>query len=122
LHNHIRDEFGIKFRKVGGVTDFRPVAREHIVSSAGGAIGFKSDLFELMSSVFISPIGAGGNVEPNLSVYFVGVMSVAEDRNNFALELWAARFLLRMLVAKDKIDDQRSGYCYEYSKCRRLSS
>jgi hypothetical protein len=68
------------------------------------AIGFELDLFELVCAILISPVRPGGDVEPNLSVDLVGIVCVAEDGNNFSLQLWSGLLRLRVSASEDEVD------------------
>jgi hypothetical protein len=74
------------------------------------SVRFKFDLFQLVSAILISLVGPGVDIESNLAVDLVGVVSVCEDGNYFSLQLGAGRLGLRVFAAEDKVNDQRRRY------------
>ena len=84
-------------------------------------MGFKFDLLELVSAILVGPVGSGGYIESHLAVDLVGVVGIAEDGDDFPLQLGAGLIGLNVFAAEDEVHNQRRGYRNKQPKRRSLA-
>src|SRR6185295_8217053 len=116
LDDHVRDKLSIELSQVRGVAHLGAIRRDDVVTIAARAVRFDFDLFEFVSPVLISAIGTGGDIESDLAIDLVSIVSVREDSYDFALEFRLGLVGLMRAAPNNEIDHERRGNSYKDSQ------